>query len=101
MRVKDKRRLFLVLGLVFAGLCLVLGIVAVVVAIKVLIPKLRERVVGEARARGIELGFEDVEVSWNHLAVERARFRLVAMSRKEYTVAASRRLTAPAALLDT
>lgn len=77
MRVKDKRRLFLVLGLVFAGLCLVLGIVAVVVAIKVLIPKLRERVVGEARARGIELGFEDVEVSWNHLAVERARFRLV------------------------
>ena len=65
------------LALVFLGLCLVLGIIAIVVAIKVLRPMLRERVVSEARARGIELGFEDVEVSWNHLAVEQARFRLV------------------------
>src|SRR5690606_19051324 len=73
----QRRRLFLILGLSFAGLVVVLGVISAIVVVKVVIPKLRARVVSEALARGIELGFDDVEVSWNHLSVDNARFRLV------------------------
>lgn len=76
----NKKRLFLTLGLVFAGLLAVFAIAAVLVTIYVLVPMVKERVVSEARARGIELGFNDVEVSWNHLSVYEARFRLVGVN---------------------
>jgi len=75
--VKDRRRLLLTLALVFVGLCGLLAIGALIVVVKVVIPMLRERVVSEARVRGIELGFDDVEVSFSHLSIQKARFRLV------------------------
>ncbi len=75
--MKNTKRLVVTLALVFGGLfVLVLGTL-IIVALFVLPPMVKERIVDEARARGIELGFDDVEVSWSHLTVEQARFRLV------------------------
>jgi len=75
--VKERKRWFLIVGLTLAGLFALLAVGAVVVAIFVIRPMLRERVIAEAQKRGIELGFDEVEVSWSHLSVYGARFRLI------------------------
>lgn len=75
--MKQGRRWLPVVALVLGGLFVLLAVAGVVVALFVVRPMLRERVVEEAQKRGIELGFDDVEVSWSHLAVHGARFRLI------------------------
>ena len=78
--MKERKRLFRIVGLVLAGLFVVLSIAGVLVAIFVVMPMLRERVVEEARKRGIELGFDEVEVSFSHVSVHGARFRLIGVN---------------------
>ena len=74
--MKEKKRWPLV-ALVLGGLFVLLAIGAVIVALFVVRPMLRERVIEEAQKRGIELGFDEVEVSWSHVSVFGARFRLI------------------------
>jgi hypothetical protein len=54
-----------------------LAVALVLVLVLVVVPRIKERVVSEARARGIELGFDELEVSLGHLSIENARFRLI------------------------
>jgi hypothetical protein len=58
------------------AICLLLGISAVVV-IAVYKPMVRERVIAEARARGVELEVGEVEVWFGSLTLKEARFGLV------------------------
>ncbi len=75
--MKERKRWLPVAALVLGGLIVLLAVGAALVALFVVRPMLRERVVEEAQKRGIELGFDEVEVSWSHLAVHGARFRLI------------------------
>ncbi|HEU5076203.1 MAG TPA: hypothetical protein VFU02_18550 [Polyangiaceae bacterium] len=75
--MKERKRWLPIVALVLGGLFVLLGVGAVLVAVFVIRPMLRERVVAEAQKRGIELGFDEVEVSWSHLSVSAARFRLI------------------------
>lgn len=74
--MKERKRWPLV-ALVLGGLFVLLAIGAVIVALFVVRPMLRERVIEEAQKRGIELGFDEVEVSWSHVSVFGARFRMI------------------------
>lgn len=78
--MKERKRWLPLAALVLGGLFVLLGVGAIVIALFVVRPMLRERVIEEAQKRGIELGFDDVEVSWSHLSVYGARFRLIGVS---------------------
>jgi len=84
--VKERKRWLPIVALVIGGLVVLLAVAAAVVALFVLRPMLRERVVEEAKVRGIELRFDEVEVSWSHLSVYGARFRLIGVNGMAGTV---------------
>ena len=71
-----KSRIALIVALL-VGTLAILAVAVALVVLLVVLPKVKERVVAEARARGIELGFDDIELSLSHVSIEKARFRLI------------------------
>ena len=71
-----KSRLALILALLFAALA-ILALTTALIVVFVVVPKIKERVLMEARANGIELGFDDLELGLSHVSIQNARFRLI------------------------
>lgn len=71
-----KSRLALILALLFAALA-ILALATALIVVFVVVPKIKERVLAEARTNGIELGFDDLELGLSHVSIQNARFRLI------------------------